>query len=159
MLLLRAVLTATAVAALHGSRVPTPSLHQGQPSVNCASVANWANETAYVGPSLKVLPGSSFTSCCEACVSFKSPQCAYFTFYSGNASCALKAVFGEPKAFAGATSGMTANGPAPADYAHHDDPALLSDLRALPPLPKPHYSWPVMPTSTIPEYVAGHAHL
>ena len=88
-------------------------------------------------------------ACCAHCRAHAG--CGYFSLYA-NGTCALKATFGEPLVSAGVTSGAVAKGPAPADYAHHDDPALLAALRSLPPLPKPHFSWPVMPTATIAEY-------
>ena len=108
-----------------------------------------ANGTEYRAASLQTTPAPTAARCCALCEAVSG--CAYFTHFA-NETCALKATFGEPVLTPGAVSGATAAGPAPADYAHHDDPQLLAALAALPPLPKPHYSWPVMPTGTMPEY-------
>lgn len=123
-------------------------LAQAAGSPSCAAPTSWANGTTYAAPSLRIVATTSVASCCNECG--KTAGCAYFSY--SNTSCALKATFGEPKLAAGVTSGSVNPGAPPRDYAHHDDVSLLAALRRLPRLPKPHWSWPINPTSTIPEY-------
>ena len=130
-----------AVALARTAAAPPP--RAAQPTCSLA------NGTEYRAASLQTTPAPTAARCCALCEAVSG--CAYFTHFA-NETCALKATFGEPVLTPGAVSGATAAGPAPADYAHHDDPQLLAALAALPPLQKPHYSWPVMPTDTIPEY-------
>ena len=130
-----------AVALARTAAAPPP--HAAQPTCSLA------NGTEYRAASLQTTPAPTAARCCALCEAVSG--CAYFTHFA-NETCALKATFGEPVLTPGAVSGATTAGPAPADYAHHDDPQLLAALAALPPLQKPHYSWPVMPTGTIPEY-------
>ena len=131
------------LAAAQARMAAAPPPHAAQPTCSLA------NGTEYRAASLQTTPAPTAARCCALCEAVSG--CAYFTHFA-NETCALKATFGEPVLTPGAVSGATAAGPAPADYAHHDDPQLLAALAALPPLQKPHYSWPVMPTGTMPEY-------
>ena len=135
-----------ASTAQKGAQLPTCSL---------------ANDTAYdtqhvagvpAVPPLKLAPGTaSAAACCSLCSAHAG--CTYFTLWP-NRTCALLASFGGPRVLVGAVSGSTVTKPAPISFAVHSDPGLLSALKALPRLPKPHFAWPVLPTGDVAVYTS-----
>jgi hypothetical protein len=121
-----------------------------------APACSLANGTAYdtlhvpgvppVAP-LRLAPGtSSAAACCALCE--QQHGCTFFTLYTNN-TCALLDSFGAPRDLAGAISGTNQHYPAPTSFVVHSDKALLSSLKALPRLPKPHFAWPILPTGDV----------
>jgi hypothetical protein len=130
------------------------------PAAGAPASCSLANGTAYdtlhvpglppVAP-LRLAPGTpSAAACCALCQ--RHPGCTFFTLYQ-NHTCALLDSFGAPRVLVGAISGTNQPYPAPTSFVVHSDKQLLSSLKALPRLPKPHFAWPILPTGDVGLYV------